>query len=131
MEKATARGLELPRFRCMANGVYTVPGDGMVDFVSVFKELPGYCGWVVVEAEQDPKKANPLAYAKMGDAHLKQALNAGLASLCQGSRSRDMDAASPCRSSSSNRRAGCAGRSPFHHAGLRRLDLCGLRRLPA
>src|SRR5439155_6639788 len=45
-------------------GVYTVPGDGMVDYVSVFKELPGYSGWVVVEAEQDPKKAEPAKYAK-------------------------------------------------------------------
>src|SRR4029079_398628 len=38
-------------------GVYTVPGDGMVDYVSVFKQLPGYSGWVVVEAEQDARKA--------------------------------------------------------------------------
>ncbi|MCP8937688.1 myo-inosose-2 dehydratase [Alsobacter sp. SYSU M60028] len=61
-------------------GVYTVPGDGMVDYVAVFRELPGYSGWVVVEAEQDPKKANPLAYAKRGVAHLKAALKtAGLA----------------------------------------------------
>ncbi|PSC04485.1 myo-inosose-2 dehydratase [Alsobacter soli] len=60
-------------------GVYTVPGDGMVDYVSVFKALPGYSGWVVVEAEQDPEKANPLDYAKRGVAHLKAALKeAGL-----------------------------------------------------
>jgi inosose dehydratase len=51
-------------------GVYTVPGDGMVDFVSVFRELPGYSGWVVIEAEQDPKKAHPLTYARMGYANL-------------------------------------------------------------
>lgn len=60
-------------------GVYTVPGDGMVDYVSVFKALPGYSGWVVVEAEQDPEKAKPLDYAKRGVAHLKAALKeAGL-----------------------------------------------------
>jgi inosose dehydratase len=60
-------------------GVYTVPGDGMVDFVSVFKELPDYSGWVVVEAEQDPKKANPLAYAKLGYRNLTRFLaEAGL-----------------------------------------------------
>ena len=53
-------------------GVYTVPGDGMVDYVAVFKELHGYSGWVVVEAEQDPKKANPLAYAKKGVANLRR-----------------------------------------------------------
>jgi myo-inosose-2 dehydratase len=55
-------------------GVYTVPGDGMVDFVGVFRELNGYSGWVVLEAEQDPKKAPPLAYAKKGVAHLKASL---------------------------------------------------------
>jgi myo-inosose-2 dehydratase len=61
-------------------GVYTVPGDGMVDYPAVFRELPGYSGWVVVEAEQDPQKAHPLTYAKKGVAHLKQSLKeAGLA----------------------------------------------------
>jgi inosose dehydratase len=58
-------------------GVYTVPGDGMVDYVSVFKELPGYSGWVVVEAEQDPKKAEPAKYAKMGHDNLVRFLKAG------------------------------------------------------
>ena len=60
-------------------GVYTVPGDGMVDYAAVFRELQGYSGWVVMEAEQDPKKAAPLAYAKKGIAHLKAKLSeAGL-----------------------------------------------------
>lgn len=60
-------------------GVYTVPGDGGVDFVSVLKALPGYSGWLVVEAEQDPEKANPLAYAKLGRANLARfAREAGL-----------------------------------------------------
>lgn len=54
-------------------GTYTVPGDGMVDFVAVFCELKGYSGWVIVEAEQDPKKAPSLPYARRGVAHLKQA----------------------------------------------------------
>ena len=52
-------------------GVYTVPGDGCVDYGSVFRALKNYSGWVVVEAEQDPKKANPLEYAKRGVAYLK------------------------------------------------------------
>ena len=55
-------------------GVYTVPGDGMVNFPAVFHELPGYDGWVVVEAEQDPAKANPLEYARLGYATVKAAL---------------------------------------------------------
>ena len=58
-------------------GVYTVPGDGMVDYVSVFKELPGYSGWVVVEAEQDPKKAEPAKYAKLGYDNLVRFLKQG------------------------------------------------------
>jgi inosose dehydratase len=57
-------------------GVYTVPGDGIIDFVSVFRELEGYDGWVVVEAEQDPKKAPALPYARKGVAHLKKVFEA-------------------------------------------------------
>ena len=60
-------------------GVYTVPGDGMVDYPAVFRALPGYSGWVVIEAEQDPEKAEPLRYAAMGVANLKRYLSdAGL-----------------------------------------------------
>ncbi len=55
-------------------GVYTVPGDGMVDFGRVFAELPGYAGWVVIEAEQDPSKADPKTYATMGYKHLRRVL---------------------------------------------------------
>ena len=54
----------------------TVPGDGKIDFDTIFKRLASYhyeC-WFVVEAEQDPKKANPLEYAKIG----YEALNNGL-----------------------------------------------------
>ncbi|MGQ0483994.1 MAG: myo-inosose-2 dehydratase [Hyphomicrobiales bacterium] len=58
-------------------GVYTVPGDGSVDYVSVFKELKGYSGWVVVEAEQDPMKAPPAEYAKMGYDNLSRFLKEG------------------------------------------------------
>lgn len=47
-------------------GVYTVPGDGSIDFVRVFSNLPDYAGWVVIEAEQDPARANPLQYAALG-----------------------------------------------------------------
>ncbi len=57
-------------------GVFTVPGDGCVDFPAVFRELPGYAGWVVVEAEQDPDKAPPLAYATMGHRNLRRFLGA-------------------------------------------------------
>ena len=46
-------------------GAFTVPGDGCITFAPIFKALEesGYEGYMVVEAEQDPAKANPLAYA--------------------------------------------------------------------
>ncbi|WP_018923949.1 myo-inosose-2 dehydratase [Salsuginibacillus kocurii] len=48
-------------------GMFTVPGDGDLDFVPVYEELlkHDYEGWIVVEAEQDPAKAHPLEYALM------------------------------------------------------------------
>ena len=55
-------------------GVFTVPGDGCVDYPAVLRELPGYSGWVVVEAEQDPAKAHPLTYAKLGHKNLRNHL---------------------------------------------------------
>jgi inosose dehydratase len=55
-------------------GAFTVPGDpeGSVDFKSVTEELAkmNYSGWIVVEAEQDPAKAPPHAYSKMGFEHI-------------------------------------------------------------
>ena len=59
-------------------GVYTVPGDGTVDFGAVAERLAGigYEGWFVVEAEQDPAKAPPLEYARIGFAALSKALTA-------------------------------------------------------
>lgn len=47
------------------NGVFTVPGDGVIDFQPIFKMLAelGYTGWMIVEAEQDPAVANPFEYA--------------------------------------------------------------------
>ena len=46
-------------------GTFTVPGDGCIDFDPIFKVLEdaGYEGYMLVEAEQDPAKANPLEYA--------------------------------------------------------------------
>lgn len=47
-------------------GLFTVPGDGdMVNIEKVFELLgeSNYEGWIVVEAEQDPHKADPLEYA--------------------------------------------------------------------
>jgi sugar phosphate isomerase/epimerase len=58
-------------------GVFTVPGDGCIDFPAIFAPLreSGYQGWVVVEAEQDPERANPLHYAKLGYRNLSVMLS--------------------------------------------------------
>jgi myo-inosose-2 dehydratase len=69
---AEARTKDWSFLDAVVAGCFTVPGDGMVDFPAVLNELPGYSGWLVVEAEQDPEKANPLKYATMGCTNLKR-----------------------------------------------------------
>ncbi len=53
-------------------GAFTVPGDGFIDYkpLLTFLRKSNYNGWLVVEAEQDPAKANPLEYAKIGHNYL-------------------------------------------------------------
>ena len=56
------------------DGAFTVPGDGCIDykpFLTVLKNR-NYEGWLVVEAEQDPAKANPFEYAKIGYKYLSK-----------------------------------------------------------
>lgn len=57
-------------------GVFTVPGDGRLDFNAIVGRLHdvGYEGWFIVEAEQDPKLAPPAEFARMGYEALRQAL---------------------------------------------------------
>ncbi|NIZ12576.1 myo-inosose-2 dehydratase [Phaeobacter sp. HF9A] len=61
-------------------GAFTVPGDaeGSVDFAAVTNKLAGmgYEGWIVVEAEQDPAKAPPYDYSKIGYDHIAMLCNA-------------------------------------------------------
>ena len=62
------------------DGAFTVPGDGCIDYLPFLKILKkkNYSGWLVVEAEQDPKKANPFEYAKIGYNYLsKKVLESG------------------------------------------------------
>jgi inosose dehydratase len=60
--------------RAVKEGVFTVPGDGGIDFVPVFTALKRakYSGWWVVEAEQDPALANPLEYAIKARRYIKE-----------------------------------------------------------
>ncbi len=55
-------------------GVFTVPGDGMINFLPVFQTLADseYKGWFIVEAEQDPDKSNPLEYAEKARHFIRQ-----------------------------------------------------------
>ncbi len=65
----------------VVEGVFTVPGDGAIDYKPILAVLreAGYGGWIVVEAEQDPAKAHPLTYARMGFEYLSAAVaKAGL-----------------------------------------------------
>lgn len=59
-------------------GVFTVPGDGSIDYPPVLSALneAGYSGWIVVEAEQDPEKAHPLTYARKGYDYLDRTVAA-------------------------------------------------------
>jgi inosose dehydratase len=49
-------------------GMFTVPGDGDLQFQPLFRQLSdmGYSGWIIVEAEQDPGVADPRAFAMIG-----------------------------------------------------------------
>jgi inosose dehydratase len=54
-------------------GVFTVPGDGMIDFAPLLDVVvsSAYDGWLIVEAEQDPSRADPLEYARRARAYLR------------------------------------------------------------
>lgn len=67
--------------RGVLEGMFTVPGDGDLDFGKVMRALGeiGYSGWIIVEAEQDPAIADPRRYGEIGLATLRrEAAAAGL-----------------------------------------------------
>jgi len=60
------------------SGMFTVPGDGDLEFAGVMQALAkiGYAGWIIVEAEQDPAVATPRVYAALGLKTLRRAASA-------------------------------------------------------
>ena len=62
-------------------GMFTVPGDGALDYAAIMQALASmrYSGWIVVEAEQDPALADPKTFADLGLRTLRtEAARAGL-----------------------------------------------------
>lgn len=70
---AKARREDMSFMAAVLDGIFTVPGDGALDFVPLLRLLAerDYTGWLVVEAEQDPAKAHPLTYASKGHDSLR------------------------------------------------------------
>lgn len=58
------------------SGMFTVPGDGCIDFTQVYNTLlaDNYKGWIVIEAEQDPAVAHPLEYALIARKYIDESL---------------------------------------------------------
>ncbi|WP_414662824.1 myo-inosose-2 dehydratase [Horticoccus sp. 23ND18S-11] len=59
--------------RAVTEGVFTIPGDGSVDFPAIFRILQqaDYRGWLVVEAEEDPVKVPALPKARLARAYVR------------------------------------------------------------
>ncbi|MFG6667627.1 myo-inosose-2 dehydratase [Halomonas sp. HNIBRBA4712] len=71
---ADVRNRNLSFLDGVLNGMFTVPGDGYIDYTTLFEGLKAsdYAGWLVVEAEQDPAVAHPLTYACLGHDNLRR-----------------------------------------------------------
>jgi len=73
-ERERCRENNMSFMAAVGSGVFTVPGDGIIDFPAIYSILQknNYEGWMVVEAEQDPAIAHPLTYAKMAREYIRQ-----------------------------------------------------------
>ncbi len=58
-------------------GLFTIPGDGCIDYAPIldFVRDSDYRGWLIIEAEQDPAMAPPLATASRAYAWLAHHLS--------------------------------------------------------
>lgn len=73
-ELENARKQNMSFLDAVRSGAFTVPGDGSIAFEPLFDLLDQnhYKGWLVVEAEQDPAKANPFEYALKGRNYIRE-----------------------------------------------------------
>lgn len=64
LDEARAEGADF--VTCIRKGVFTVPGDGCIDFAPIIEELieRGYDGWAMLEGEQDPALHPAYEYAR-------------------------------------------------------------------
>ncbi|MEI6465318.1 MAG: myo-inosose-2 dehydratase [Verrucomicrobiota bacterium] len=60
--------------RAVSEGVFTIPGDGCVDFPAIFRILSAadYRGWLVAEAEEDPVKVPALPKARAAREYVRR-----------------------------------------------------------
>lgn len=63
---------------CIRKGVFTVPGNGDLDFAPIMKELTrrNYRGWALLEGEQDPVRNPPFDLAKKAIEYLNSLITA-------------------------------------------------------
>jgi inosose dehydratase len=81
VRRAVVDGIDRSResfLDAVMKGVFTVPGDGSLDFVAIVSRLASYRyeGWFVVEAEQDPVKSPPREMAEIGHKELVRVMAA-------------------------------------------------------
>lgn len=59
--------------RAVTEGIFTISGDGCVDYPAIFKILAAadYRGWLVAEAEEDPTKVPALPKARMAREYVR------------------------------------------------------------
>jgi inosose dehydratase len=71
LARVKSEGLDFRQ--AVMQGVFTVPGDGCIDFAPIIGHLieTGFDSWALIEAEQDPAVADPYRYQKMGKEHIE------------------------------------------------------------
>jgi inosose dehydratase len=71
LDEARAEGADF--VTCIRKGVFTVPGDGCLDFGPILAEIvaKGYKGWAMLEGEQDPAEHPAYEYAKNAMLHIE------------------------------------------------------------